>query len=115
MKFSFSDVFRFERFFTPILIKAIYLIYIIGGVLYLIFQTLSSAAMYAEYGVEFSEYIDYVALGMAGTAMAYIGGLLLLRLLLEAMIVIFNIYNNLHAMKESLAAEDSHSTASPVS
>ena len=109
MSVTFSDLFKFDRFFTPVLIKVIYIVWIIGGGLYLLFNIITLLTTMNGYG-EYSEYMDPqilqmgVTVGIIGSIIGYLFGILIIRILLEGMIVIFNIYGNLRSMKETLSS-----------
>ena len=123
MKPSFSDLFHFEKFFTPLLIKVLYLVYIIGGGIWTLFGVIRFLAYSNEMSSAFSEYGEgfdaslasqIVGFGVAGSIVGYLVGILLLRLLFEAMIVVFNIYSNLRSMRNSLASGNATTINPPL-
>jgi uncharacterized membrane protein len=115
MKLTISDLFKFDRFFTPVLIKVLYVVYIIGGGIWTVYGIINYFVYSAEIKSAFAEYGEgfdasfanqIVSFGVAGSIIGYLLGMLLLRLLFEAMIVVFNIYGNLKSMRETLASEN---------
>ena len=99
MKFRFADLFSFERFLTPVLIRVIFILYLVGGAIGMIVSIVQSASMYGEFWVDQQS----LTMQIIFSIVLYLIGILIVRLILEAIVVVFAIYNNLHAMKDTLS------------
>lgn len=99
---TIKDLFSFDKMVTPVIIKILYLLGLIGGFLFVIFSVINSlTADEYEYMYD-SGFMSPGGLGIVGSIIMYVVFIFVWRLFLEAVIVIFQIYRNLNESAEIL-------------
>lgn len=99
---TIKDLFSFEKMVTPVIIKILYLLGLIGGLVFVIISVISGLEA-NDYGYMYDTSIMSPGnLGIVGSIFLYVVFAFVWRLFLEAVIVIFQIYRNLNESAEIL-------------
>lgn len=99
---NIKDLFSFDKMVTPVIIKILYLLGLAGGLLFVIFNVISSTTADEYAYMNDSGFMSPGGLGIVGSIFVYVVFIFVWRLFLEAVIVIFQIYRNLNESAEIL-------------
>lgn len=110
---NIKDLFSFDKMVTPVIIKILYLLGLIGGLLFVIFNVINST-MVDEYAYMYdSGFMSPGGLGIVGSIIMYVVFVFVWRLFLEAVIVIFQIYRNLNESADILRSMKQNAGGKP--
>ncbi len=110
---TIKDLFTFDKMVTPVIIKILYLLGLLGGLVFVIISVVNSLSV-NDYGYMYDTSIMSPGnLGVVGAIFLYVVGIFVWRLFLEAVIVIFQIYRNLNESAEILRSMNQSAGGKP--
>ncbi len=103
-KFSFGDLFQFEKMVAPVVLKIVYWLGLAGIVIYLLIAIAGGLSM-----------MDYsAATGLGTILLSIVGaafGVLFWRIMIEVYMVLFGIHERLGEVRDSMKAKDEDTPA----
>lgn len=102
VEMKFKDLFNFDKMLTPLIIKILYYIGIGGSVISGIVMFFGGFGKAFRSGGGFFSGLGSIVGGMLGGVLIIFLGILMARIYSELMIVLFQIYQNLTAIKKKI-------------